>query len=104
MHVKLDELAGLKVFDANGRTIGRVKAALVDMDTWLVDTLRIGVDRHAAADLNMGWSWWKFWERPTVDVSTGQINAAGDAIILRVSLGELRESPHLPAEVLIAVH
>jgi hypothetical protein len=26
-----------------------------------------------------------------VDVATGQINAAGDAIILRVSLGELRD-------------
>ena len=43
MHVRLDELRGRKVFDANGREIGRVKAALVDMDTWLVDTLRIGV-------------------------------------------------------------
>jgi len=104
MHVKLDELAGLKVFDANGRVIGAVKAALVDMETWQVDTLRIGVERHAAADLEMGWSFWAFWRRPTIDVSTGQINAAGDAIILRVSLAELRESPHLPAEVLVAVH
>lgn len=104
MHVKLDELAGVKVFDANGRTIGAVKAALVDMETWQVDTLRIGVDRHAAEDLDMGWPFWAFWRRPTVDVSTGQINAAGDAIILRVSLAELRESPHLPAEVLVAVH
>ena len=65
MHVKLDELAGLKVFDANGRVIGAVKAALVDMETWQVDTLRIGVDRHAAADLDMGWSFWAFWRRPT---------------------------------------
>lgn len=104
MHVKLDELAGMKVFDANGRVIGRVKAALVDMETWLVDTLRIGVDRHAAADLDMSWSIWAFWRRPTIDVSTGQINAAGDAIILRVSIAELRETPHLPAEVLVAVH
>jgi sporulation protein YlmC with PRC-barrel domain len=104
MHVKLDELVGMKVFDANGRVIGGVKAALVDMETWQVDTLRIGVDRHAAADLEMSWSFWSFWRRPTVDVSTGQINAAGDAIILRVSLAELRESPHLPAEVLVAVH
>ena len=104
MHVKLDELAGIKVFDANGRVVGRVKAALVDMETWLVDTLRIGVERQAAADLDMPWSIWAFWRRPTIDVSTGQINAAGDAIILRVSIAELRESPHLPAEVLVAVH
>jgi sporulation protein YlmC with PRC-barrel domain len=55
MHVRLDELRGRKVFDANGREIGRVKAALVDMETWLVDTLRIGVARHAAAELEMPW-------------------------------------------------
>jgi len=104
MHVKLDELRGRKVFDANGREIGRVKAALVDMETWLVDTLRIGVARHAAADLEIPWSIVSFLRRPTVDVATGQINAAGDAIILRVSLGELHEAtPHAIGE-LAAVH
>ena len=104
MQVKLDELAGMKVFDANGRVIGRVKAALVDMETWLVDTLRIGVDRHAAADLDKSWPIWAFWRRPTIDVSTGQINAAGDAIILRVSLAELRETPSPTAEEHAAIH
>ena len=93
MHVKLNELRGRKVFDANGREIGRVKAALVDMETWLVDTLQIGVARHAAADLDMPWSFLvSFFRPPTVNVATGQINAAGDAIILRVSLAELREA------------
>ena len=47
MHVRLDELRGKNVFDANGRAVGRVHAALVDMETWLVDTLRI----------TMGWAW-----------------------------------------------
>ena len=105
MHVKLDELPGVKVFDANGRAIGRVKAALVDMETWLVDTVSVGVSRHAAADLDMPWSFlWSFFRPPTVNVPTGQINAAGDAIILRVSLGELREAtPHMIGE-LAAIH
>src|SRR5262245_7104308 len=104
MHVKLDELRGRKVFDANGREIGRVKAALVDMETWLVDTLRIGVARHAAGDLEMPWSIVSFLRPPTVDVATGQINAAADAIILRVSLAELRDAaPHMIGE-LAAVH
>jgi sporulation protein YlmC with PRC-barrel domain len=104
MHTMLNELRGRKVFDANGRVIGRVRAALVDMDTWLVDTLRIGVARPPAADLEMPWSILSFFRPPTVDVATGQINAAGDAIILRVSLGELREAaPHIIGE-LAAVH
>ena len=105
MHVEVDELRGVKVFDANGRAIGRVKAALVDMETWLVDTLRINVARHAAAELDMEWSFWRsLWRPPTVDMPTGQIHAAGDAILMRISLAELREAvPHLVAE-LVPVH
>ena len=105
MHVKLDELRGRKVFDANGRMIGRVRAALVDMETWLVDTLSVGVSRQAAAELEMPWSFLRsFFRPPTVNVSTGQINAAGDAIILRVSLAELREAAPQAIGGLAAVH
>jgi sporulation protein YlmC with PRC-barrel domain len=105
MHVKLNELRGRKVFDANGREIGRVRAALVDMETWLVDTLRIGIARHAAADLDMPWSFWQsLWRPPTVDVQTGQIQAAADAIFLRVALAELREATPHTGEALPAVH
>ena len=101
MHAKLSKLPGVKVFDANGCAIGRVKAALVDMETWLVDTLRIGVARRSAADLDLRWS---FWRRPTIDVGTGLIHAAGDAIILRVSLAELRETMPAVVEEATAVH
>ena len=105
MHIKLDELRGKKVFDANGRAVGRVQAALIDMETWLVDTLRIAVGRQAAADLELHWSLWQaFWRPHTVDVGTGQINAAGDAIILRISLGELHEAMPAPVDQLAAVH
>jgi sporulation protein YlmC with PRC-barrel domain len=105
MHVKLNELRGRKVFDANGREIGRVRAALVDMETWLVDTLRIGIARHAAADLEMPWSIWQsFWRPPTLDVGTGQIQAAGDAIILRIAIAEVREATPHAGEAFAAVH
>lgn len=106
MHVKLSELRGRKVFDANGRAVGRVSAPLVDMETWLVDTLRIAISRQAAADLDMPWSLWEsLWRPRTIDVGTGQIHAAGDAIILRVSLAELREAtPHVIEEQVATVH
>jgi sporulation protein YlmC with PRC-barrel domain len=105
MHAKLDELRGRKVFDANGREIGRVRAALVDMETWLVDTLRIGIARHAAADLDVPWSFWQsFWRPPTVDVATGQIQAAADAIFLRVAIAEMREATPHATEALASVH
>lgn len=90
MHLKLNELPGRPVLDATGQVIGDIKAPLIDTETWLVDTLRITIRRRAAESLGMTWS---FFRRPTLDIPTGLIHAAGDAIILRVSLGELRESP-----------
>lgn len=105
MHIRFDEIPGRAVLDANGRVIGRVKAALVDGETWLIDTLRIRISRHAAAEMDMAWS---FWRRPKMDVPTGLIHAASDAIILRVSLAELRESPPTqvsePASAFASVH
>ena len=105
MHTRLNDLRWKKVFDANGRAVGRVQAALVDMETWLVDTLRIAIGRHAAADMEMPWSFWQsLWRPHTIDVPTGQINAAGDAIILRLSLAELREAAPRLSDQLAAVH
>lgn len=102
MHLKLNELRGRPVLDANGIVIGDIRAPLVDTETWLVDTLRITVRRHAVGDLGVTWS---FFHRPTIDVPTGLIHAAGDAIILRVSMAELRESPPATVEEgVAAVH
>jgi sporulation protein YlmC with PRC-barrel domain len=97
----MDDLPGVTVLDATGHVLGRVKAAMADMETWLIDTLRVKLERRAAAELDVHWS---FWRRPSFDVPTGLINAAGDAIILRVSLAELREAPPAQIEALAAVH
>jgi sporulation protein YlmC with PRC-barrel domain len=101
VHIKMDDLPGVTVLDTTGHVLGRVKAALADMETWLIDTLRVRLERRAAAELDMQWS---FWRRPFFDIPTGLIHAAGDAIILRVSLAELREAPPRPIEELAAVH
>jgi sporulation protein YlmC with PRC-barrel domain len=105
MHVRLDELRGKNVFDANGRVVGRIHAALIDMETWLVDTMRIAIARHASSELDVPWSFWQsLWRPRTIDVGTGQIQAAGDAIILRISLAELREAAPPMVEQVAAVH
>ena len=105
MHVRLDELRGKNVFDANGRVVGRIHAALIDMETWLVDTMRIAIARHASSDLDVPWSFWQaLWRPRTIDVGTGQIQAAGDAIILRISLAELREAVPTTQEQVAAIH
>ena len=95
MHLKLDDLPGRPVLDANGAVIGDIRAPLVDSETWLVDTLRITIRKRAAREMALAWS---FFNRPTLDVPTGLIHAAGDAIILRVSMAELRDTPPATAD------
>ena len=94
MHLELDDLPNRPVLDATGAVVGDVTKPLVDTETWLVDTLRVRIRRDAAGELELPWS---FLNRPTIDIPTGLIHAAGDAIILRVSLGELRDAPPLRA-------
>jgi sporulation protein YlmC with PRC-barrel domain len=103
MHLRLRDLPGRTVLDANGAVVGDIQAPIVDTETWLVDTLRLAVRRRAADELGLRWSWWR---RPTIDVPTGLVHAASDAIILRVSLGELRETPpeSIAIEHAAAVH
>ena len=105
MHIQLGELARRMVLDATGDVIGRVKVPMVDTETWLVDTLRVRLTRRVARELGLPWSW-AWWKRPTIDVGTGLINASGDAIILRVSIAELRDNTPLPllGEVELSIH
>ena len=42
MHTKVNQIPGRTVLDATGSVVGRVTATLVDMETWVVDTLRVG--------------------------------------------------------------
>jgi len=104
MYVPLDRLRGRTVLDARGTILGRIKSPLVDLETWLVDTLRVTPTRAVAGELGLPWSW-AWWKRTTFDVKTGLVHAAGDAIILRVSLAELREAqPPSPFEPVPALH
>ena len=92
MHARLDQLSGRLVLDATGSILGHITAPLVDMETWTIDSLRVTLARQAAAELELEWKWWSFWNRPAIDIPSGVVQAAGDAILLRVSLGELREA------------
>jgi sporulation protein YlmC with PRC-barrel domain len=93
MHLKMSDLPGRTVFDANGVALGKIKTPLVDMETWLVDVLGVKLNRPVAREMGMNASWFTWLFRPaTIDVPTGLVQAAGDAIILRVSLAELHDA------------
>jgi len=101
MYVPLDNLRGRTVLDAKGAIHGRVRTPLVDLETWAVDTLRLTPTRAVANELGLAWSWFR---RPVFDVKTGLVHAASDAIILRVTLAELREAQPSPFEPALSIH
>jgi sporulation protein YlmC with PRC-barrel domain len=104
MHIKLSDLPGRSVFDANGVVVGKIKSPLVDMETWLVDVLGVKLSRAVAREMGLDASFFAWLFRPaSIEVPTGLVQAAGDAIILRVSLAELRDAaPEQFAEAAIA--
>ena len=86
LRISLDELPGRSVLDSTGRVIGRVDRVMIDLETWAVDSLRVRLRRDACADLGLEWSPF----RPAaLDVPTGLVLAARDAVILRAALDEL---------------
>jgi sporulation protein YlmC with PRC-barrel domain len=103
MYIPLERLRGLTVIDASGTILGRVRAPLVDLETWVVDTLRVAPTRQMAGEFGLAWTW-MWWRQPTFDVKTGLVQAVGDAVILRVSLGELREAAPSTLEPVPALH
>lgn len=82
----LDELPGRSVLDSTGRVIGKVERAMVDMESWAVESLRVRLRREAASELGMASS---TFQSATIDVPTGLVLAASDAVILRAALDEL---------------
>src|SRR5688500_15860605 len=94
----LDELPGRSVLDSTGRVIGKVERAMVDMESWAVESLRVRLRRDAASELGLASG---TFQAATLDVPTGLVLAASDAVILRAALEELHglaNVPHVPPQ------
>jgi sporulation protein YlmC with PRC-barrel domain len=86
MRTSLDALPGRVVLDSAGRLLGRIRSLQVDTESWAVESLRLRLRRKTAQELGLRWS---LFHMPTMDVPTGLVHAAGDAVILRAALDEL---------------
>jgi len=86
MNTSLDNLPGISVLDRTGRALGTITRVLVDTESWAVRALQVRLRRQTAQDLGVRWS---PFHQPTMDVPTGLVLAAGDAVILRATLDEL---------------
>ncbi len=96
MRMAVDELPGRTVVDATGRVVGDIDKLMVDASSWAVESLRVRLRRRAAEELGLGWSAFK---HATIDIPTGLVMAAGDAVLLRAAIEDLAplvrdERPH----------
>jgi sporulation protein YlmC with PRC-barrel domain len=87
MEISTDRIVGRKVLDITGRVLGRVGQLLVDTESWAISSLQLRLSRRAAKDMGVRWS---FFRVPTLEVPTGLVMAASDAIILRAEMADLQ--------------
>jgi sporulation protein YlmC with PRC-barrel domain len=99
MELPISRLSGRKVLDITGRELGRVGQLLVDTESWAISSIQLKLHRRTAKALGLHWS---FFRVPTLDLPTGLVMAASDAIILRAALDELQ--PLAASEEPFALH
>jgi sporulation protein YlmC with PRC-barrel domain len=87
MEIPIDRIVGRKVLDITGRVLGRVGHLMVDTESWAISSFTLRLRRRAAKDLGVPWS---FFRIPTLEVPTGLVMAASDAVILRAELSDLQ--------------
>jgi len=87
MEIPIDRIMGRKVLDITGRVLGSVGHLLVDTESWAISAFQLRLRRRAARELGVRWSIFRI---PTLEVPTGLVMAASDAIILRAEMSELQ--------------
>jgi sporulation protein YlmC with PRC-barrel domain len=87
MEIAIDRIVGRKVLDITGRVLGSVGHLLVDTESWAISAFQLRLRRKAAREMGVRWS---FFRVPTLEVPTGLVMAASDAIILRAELADLQ--------------
>ena len=87
MEIAIDRIVGRKVLDITGRVLGTVGHLMVDTESWAISSFQLRLRRKAARDMGVRWS---FFNVPTLEVPTGLVMAASDAVILRAELADLQ--------------
>jgi sporulation protein YlmC with PRC-barrel domain len=93
MEIAIDRIVGRKVLDITGRVLGTVGHLMVDTESWAISSFQLRLRRAAAREMGVRWS---IFRVPTLEVPTGLVMAASDAVILRAELSDLQ--PLAPAE------
>jgi sporulation protein YlmC with PRC-barrel domain len=83
-----EQLRGRTVIAADGQAIGDVAAVFFDSDVWKVESLQIRLRKEVADQLGATRG---MFHAGTLELPVRMIQSVGDAVILSLPAGELRQ-------------
>lgn len=93
MRLSDKNLVGLTVVTANGQALGEVSVLFIDSQTWHIEALQVKLRREAAEQLGASRS---IFHAGTIEIPVRIIQSVSDAVVLSVSVEQLRQA--LPTE------
>jgi sporulation protein YlmC with PRC-barrel domain len=89
MKIPDDTLRGRRVLSSDGVEIGVVEGVIFETSAWKVEALEVRLRNEVATRIGAGR---KMFRPSIIEVPVDRIHSVRDAVILSVSLGELRPS------------
>ena len=88
MQVSDEQVRGRTVIAADGHAIGEVAALFVDTSAWTIVALKVKLNKAAAEQLGAEHG---ILRSATLDLPIRMVQSAKDAVLLNVSMVELRQ-------------
>jgi sporulation protein YlmC with PRC-barrel domain len=88
MRLSDENLRGRTVISADGQAVGEVAAVFLDSDTWQVESLQLKLRKEVADELGATRS---LFHAGTLELPVLMVQSVGDAVVLSISAGELRQ-------------
>lgn len=85
--ISSEKVLGRTVLASQGTVIGSVERMLIDLATWKIDSVDVKVNRDVAQPLGLKKG---VLRGPTIRIAATSIQSIGDAIILGISISDLR--------------
>lgn len=88
MRLSDENLHGRTVIASDGLAIGEIAVLFIDSDAWRVESLQVRLRKDVAdrlgADRNI-------FHAGALEIPTSMIQSVGDAVVLSVAIGDLRQ-------------
>ncbi|MBA3538432.1 MAG: PRC-barrel domain-containing protein [Deltaproteobacteria bacterium] len=83
-----ESLRGRTVIGSDGRLIGDITQLVIDDITWRIEAINVKLRKDVATHIGAGWS---VFHAATVEIPTSKVQSVGDAVILAMTVDDLRQ-------------